>query len=126
MYPLLLIVDDDAETRNWVKLLLELDGYDVLVAADGYEAVQIAKTQNPALIVTDLMMPGMDGVSLCAELERDPVTASIPVIVCSAYPGRIPAHLACRVVAVLPKPLDVDQLETEIASALQLATMNQI
>ena len=118
MYPLLLVVDDDADTRDWVKLLLELDGYDVLTAADGFEALHMIKSCNPDLIISDVMMPGMDGVTLCNTLKRDVATASIPVILCSAYPGKIPSRLIAQMTAVLAKPVDIEQLEREIKAAL--------
>src|SRR5688500_15063977 len=75
----ILVVDDDVAT---IEILNEVLGasYEVLFATSGIQAIQVARTATPDLILLDVMMPGMDGFELCTHLRRDPYTAGIPVI----------------------------------------------
>ena len=66
-----------------MKALLS-DDYVIIEAADGNEALKMARTFHPDLVISDVMMPGIDGLELCAELKRNSVTSQIPVIIVSA------------------------------------------
>jgi two-component system alkaline phosphatase synthesis response regulator PhoP len=76
----ILIVDDEPGIRLIVSRILEAE-YIVLEAADGEEAIEIAKGQQPALILMDLMMPKMDGYASCSRIKADQATKGIPVII---------------------------------------------
>ena len=76
-----LIVDDDAKTVELVKLYLNRDGYRVLTAYDGIEALKLAREGHPDLIVLDLMLPGMDGLEVCRKLRED---SDVPIIMLTA------------------------------------------
>lgn len=76
-----LVVDDDAKTVELVKLYLSRDGYLVLTAYDGVEALRIARESKPALIVLDLMLPDIDGLEVCRTLRRE---CDVPVIMLTA------------------------------------------
>jgi CheY-like chemotaxis protein len=76
----ILIVDDEPGIRLIVSRILEAE-YIVLEAADGEEAIEIAKGQQPALILMDLMMPKMDGYASCSRIKADQETKGIPVII---------------------------------------------
>ena len=76
----ILIVDDEPGVRLIVSRILETE-YIVLEAADGEEAIEIAKGQQPALILMDLMMPKMDGYASCSRIKADETTKRIPVII---------------------------------------------
>ena len=67
----ILVVDDDRKIVELVRLYLEKDGYRVLVAYDGQQALQIARQRRPELILLDLMLPGMDGLDVCRALRRE-------------------------------------------------------
>ena len=75
-----LIADDEAGVRLLVSRILE-EEYIVLEAADGAEAIDITKEQQPALILLDLMMPKMDGYATCLRIKADQETSGIPVII---------------------------------------------
>jgi len=75
----ILIVDDEPGVRLLVSRILEKE-YTVLEAADGEEAIDIAKEQQPALILMDLMMPKMDGYAACLRIKAEQATKGIPVI----------------------------------------------
>ncbi|MCP4139664.1 MAG: response regulator transcription factor [Chloroflexi bacterium] len=77
----ILVVDDEETIREVVRRYLERDGYLVKEAADGYEALRIIQDDNPALIVLDLMLPGIDGLSLTQHLRLD---RQIPIIMLTA------------------------------------------
>jgi len=76
-----LVVDDDAKTVELVKLYLKRDGYKVLTAYDGVEALRLARESHPDIIVLDLMLPGMDGLEVCRTLREE---SDIPIIMLTA------------------------------------------
>jgi len=76
-----LVVDDDAKTVELVKLYLNRDGYKVLVAYDGVEALRLARESCPDLIVLDLMLPGCDGLEVCRTLRSE---SDVPIIMLTA------------------------------------------
>lgn len=80
----ILIVDDESSIRFLVRITLEHAGFDVVEAHHGVAALERAKESQPALVVTDLMMPVMGGRQLIERLREDPETASIPIVVLSA------------------------------------------
>jgi len=80
----ILVADDDPDILNIVAVSLETQGYVVLKATNGREAVDQAKTNHPDLILLDMMMPVMSGYEAAAELKNDPTTAQIPVVGLSA------------------------------------------
>jgi two-component system, OmpR family, alkaline phosphatase synthesis response regulator PhoP len=76
-----LVVDDDAKTVELVKLYLKRDGYQVLTAYDGIEALRLAQESRPDLIVLDLMLPGMDGLKVCQTIRQE---SEVPIIMLTA------------------------------------------
>jgi len=76
-----LVVDDDAKTVELVKLYLDRDGYKVLTAYDGVEALRLARESHPDLIVLDLMLPGIDGLEVCRTLRSE---SDVPIIMLTA------------------------------------------
>jgi len=76
-----LVVDDDAKTVELVELYLNRDGYKVLTAYDGVEALRLARESHPDLIVLDLMLPGMDGLEVCRTLRDE---SDVPIIMLTA------------------------------------------
>jgi len=76
-----LVVDDDVKTVELVKLYLNRDGYKVLTAYDGIEALRLARERHPDLIVLDLMLPGLDGLQVCRALRAE---SDVPIIMLTA------------------------------------------
>lgn len=76
-----LVVDDDVKTVELVKLYLNRDGYRVLAAYDGVEALRLARESHPDLIVLDLMLPGIDGLEVCRALRKE---SDVPIIMLTA------------------------------------------
>ncbi|MBV9292261.1 MAG: response regulator [Frankiales bacterium] len=79
-----LVVDDDVDVARFIEVNLRLEGFDVLVAHDGQEALEVIGESVPNLVLLDVMMPRIDGVELCRRLRSDPLTASLPVIMLTA------------------------------------------
>src|SRR5919205_3597087 len=76
-----LVVDDDKKTAELIRLYLERDGYRVLAAHDGYEALEMARHRQPDLIVLDLMLPAVDGLDVCRILRAE---SKVPIIMLTA------------------------------------------
>ncbi len=76
-----LVIDDDAKTVGLVKLYLDRDGYQVLIAYNGVEALRLAREGHPDLIVLDLMLPDIDGLEICRTLRRE---SDVPIIMLTA------------------------------------------
>jgi pilus assembly protein CpaE len=79
-----LIVDDDVQTLRLVGLMLERQGYKILAANNGTQALQMAHTEHPDVILLDVMMPDVDGYEVTRRLRKDPDTANIPVLMFTA------------------------------------------
>jgi DNA-binding NtrC family response regulator len=115
----ILVVDDEASARSGLAKLLDQEGYEVDTAADGALALELVAERAPALIVTDLKMPNMDGMELVAKIrEQNP---DIPTIVTTAFSDVSSAVQAMRAGAedYLTKPIDFDALLLSVERALQ-------
>jgi CheY-like chemotaxis protein len=104
-----LLVEDNDDVREMMALALELGGHEVWVARNGREALAILRDRpHPSLILTDLMMPVMNGWEFHAALCGDPDLAGVPVVAVSAVPIENLRNLGD--LEVLPKPVDIDRL----------------
>lgn len=81
--PVLLVVDDNVEVRNYVKSVMQAD-YNVIEAANGRDGMDVALKHVPDLVISDVMMPYMDGIEFCKTLKESPATSHIPVILLTA------------------------------------------
>ncbi|MBQ4616108.1 MAG: response regulator transcription factor [Mailhella sp.] len=84
MSELILVVDDDEDIRDLLTFNLIREGYSTVEAADGVEALELARSRRPSLILLDVMLPRMDGLAVCRELGKDHLTEHIPVIMLTA------------------------------------------
>ena len=100
--PTILLIDDEPDLLIAWALLLELEGFHVLTAFEPHKGVELAHRVHPALVITDLMMPGMDGVEVCRKLKADPDLDGMPVILWSASP-ELPDTQHCE--CMLHKPV---------------------
>jgi DNA-binding response OmpR family regulator len=82
----ILVVDDDAQARRLLRLIMERSGFSVSEAENGFAALALLEQEIPDLFILDLMMPGMDGLTLCKALRERTATARIPIILYSANP----------------------------------------
>ncbi|MEP7081676.1 MAG: response regulator [Chloroflexota bacterium] len=113
---LVLVVDDSHEMRALIADVLAEEGFEVLAAASGGRALTLMAERRPDLVITDLLMPGMDGFTLRGEMLRRADLAQVPVVVLSAFWQRPSETL--DVVDVIAKPLDLDRLLAVVRRAL--------
>ena len=117
-----LIVEDHEENRNLLKMLLEANGYRVTDAGDGQEALVTARRDPPDVVVSDVLMPKMDGFALCRAWMQDAALRPIPFIFYSAtyvHPDDEQFAMALGAVRYLIKPLEVAEFLRELRAVLQ-------
>jgi CheY-like chemotaxis protein len=118
----LLVVEDIPDILSLLKATLEFKGYRVVTAREGNEALEAIAKERPALIITDILMPKMDGFSLVHQLRLNPDTRDIPVVFLSATyvaPEDKTFALNLGVIRFIEKPVDFDQFLPAIASLLE-------
>ena len=112
-----LVIDDDGNMRTLLRLLFEHRGYQVLLAPDGEIGMALAEGGRPDIILLDVAMPYRNGLEVYLDLQNNPLTADIPVIVCSAALAQreIQAWYSLpHVMEVMPKPFDINALIAQI------------
>jgi len=80
----ILVVEDENDLQDLLRFNLERDGFEVETAASGERALELIRTQSPDLVLLDLMLPGVDGLTVCRNLRNDPETAKVPVVMLTA------------------------------------------
>jgi PAS domain S-box-containing protein len=119
--PTILIVDDRPVNREYLGTLLDHGQHRLLQAADGAEALALARAEHPDLVITDILMPTMDGYEFVRQLRTDPAGARIPVIFYTAHyhePEARNLANACGVTAVLTKPFEPEVMLSMVNAAL--------
>ena len=116
----LLLVEDDEFSRDMLARRLERHGFEMVVAADGREGLQVARQQRPDLIIMDLDMPVMDGHTAIRALQNDPRTFKVPIIVLTAHssPQDVLAALTSGCSYFETKPIVLKRLLDRIAEML--------
>ena len=88
----ILLVDDEPGLQITLGLLMESEGFRVLIASNGLEGLSILETNQPDLIITDFMMPQMDGLKFIAEIRANASLRDIPIVLTSAVDVAVPKH----------------------------------
>jgi CheY-like chemotaxis protein len=116
----ILIVEDNPLNMELASDLLEAAGYDILPAATAEEGIRLASTENPDLILMDVALPGMDGLSATRNLKEDPQTRSIPVVALTSHAmaGDEERALGAGCAGYITKPIDTRRFSTMIAGFL--------
>jgi adenylate cyclase len=124
--PLVLIADDNEANRDILARRLEAHGYDLLMAADGEEALSYAREKLPDLILLDIMMPKMDGLEVCRHLKGDKSLPFMPIILVTARADTkdIVAGLDMGADEYLTKPVDQSALVARVRSILRLKELH--
>ncbi|MGA7731281.1 MAG: response regulator [Chloroflexia bacterium] len=113
----ILVVEDELPIAEIVTAILGYTGYQTVVAGNGQEALACLKSTRPDLILSDIMMPIMDGRELCKRLQVHPEHNAIPVVLMSAAYGSVNLD-GCKHVAFLKKPFDVEHLLMTLSDIL--------
>jgi DNA-binding response OmpR family regulator len=108
----ILVVDDDPDMVELVRLALTDAGFSVRTAANGQEALRKARRSPPDLVVLDLLLPGLNGFSVCEQLRLNPATAVVPVLMITVLPGEFPRLVGAEAGAnaYLNKPFRMEEL----------------
>ena len=117
----ILVVEDETDFRELIKMRLESNGFSVVTAVDGYQGIKVAHAERPDLILLDLMLPAGDGLSVLEKLKLSSDTSDIPVIVLTGmineeYKEKV---LEKGVEAYLQKPCDSEVLLNTIKGILK-------
>lgn len=117
----ILVVEDVPNILELLDVTLRFKGYPVVTARNGEEALQIVPQEQPALVITDIMMPQMDGYTLAFNLRRNPETSQIPIIFLSATyvtPEDKTFALSLGAVRFMEKPVDTEDFLLTVAEVL--------
>ena len=121
MVPRILIVDDEHDFIELLQYKLGGHGYELIVANDGVHALSQARMLKPHLILLDILLPDLDGLSVCEILRRQPGTKKIPIIFMSALSGEVTKRTATmQADDFFTKPLDLNRLQQRISELLNL------
>ncbi len=108
----ILVIEDNLDNLELVSFLLERAGFQIIQATDGRSGLEIARTEQPDLILMDLTIPEIDGWHLAKQLKQDPATAGIPLIAMTAHilPGDRKKAIDSGCDGYITKPLDIPNL----------------
>jgi CheY-like chemotaxis protein len=114
---LILVIDDELSIVEMMSAFLEEEGWQVMTASNGREGLERLASARPAVVVSDVMMPLLDGWELCRRMQADPRYQSIPVVLMSAV-GVAPNLGGCNYAALLRKPFEIDEMLKTITRLL--------
>lgn len=114
----ILVVDDEFAFRDILAQVLRDEGYQVNVAGNGAEALESMGRERPALLLLDLMMPGVDGIDVLTTMGRTPAYANVPVLVITAADVSVHKRLA-RVVGTMRKPFSLHALVQKVEQLMR-------
>jgi two-component system, OmpR family, alkaline phosphatase synthesis response regulator PhoP len=117
----ILVVDDEEPIQELLKFNLEKEGYQVLIAYDGAQALKVVEEKRPDLVVLDVMLPGMDGLEVCSQLRQNPNLRDLPVIMLTAKGEEIDKIVGLEIGAddYITKPFSPRELLARIRARLR-------
>ncbi len=117
----ILIVEDEKDIRELLAYSLGKEGFTVIEADNGVSALNLANMKQPDLVILDLMLPGMDGLSVCKQMQRDPLTAGIPVIMLTAKGEEVDRIVGLELGATdyIVKPFSLREVALRVHSVLR-------
>ena len=114
-----LVVDNHEEVLDLLSWFLRDEGYEVITAKNGAKAIQLAKSENPNVILLDLRMPGLDGIQTCKWLKTMGKTRFIPIIMITGFADNKMDAIEAGVDDFLYKPIDLVELSVRVRSILR-------
>ncbi len=116
----ILVVDDEEPIRDMLDRFLKEEGYEVILASTGEEAMGLAESEEPDLIFMDIIMPGLDGIEICRKLRAQEKTRSIPVMMATAFSETVTEALEVGVTDFVTKPFQLQEVSIRIKSILRV------
>jgi DNA-binding response OmpR family regulator len=118
--PLVLVAEDDEDILELISLILDRSGYRVVRAGDGEEALALARSAQPALVMLDVMMPRLDGYAVARRMRQDDATARIPILLVTAraQDGDVKRGFEAGANDYLRKPFMPEELEAHLEAIL--------
>lgn len=116
----ILVIEDNEQNMYLITYLLEKNGYKVFQAVDGLRGCEMAKTVEPAMILLDIQLPGMDGYAVAKKLRESPMASDVPIIAVTSYamPGDREKALSSGCTGYIEKPINpetfVNQIEVHL------------
>lgn len=120
MHNTILVVDDSSTVRKFVSVSLEMQGFRVVTATDGMDAIEKMSRESVSLVITNLNMPNMDGFEFITSLRENPMHKDLPIIILSSLnetPNRDKV-LKLHVNAYLQKPFNIERIQYEVSKYL--------
>ncbi|MDQ6844629.1 MAG: response regulator, partial [Bacteroidota bacterium] len=105
----ILVVDDDKDILNILKLILQMNGFEVMVTPKGEDAIPASVSYSPQLVLLDVFLSGIDGRDICNNLKTHPETKDIPVVMFSAHSSRQDILKVCKADDFIAKPFDISE-----------------
>ncbi|MFO8009676.1 MAG: response regulator transcription factor [Dehalococcoidia bacterium] len=120
----ILIVEDEDTLREMLRYNFEVEGYEVIEAADGLKAVELARTKSPELVILDIMLPGLDGFEVCRQLRSE---LTVPILMLTAKEEEIDRVLGLELGAddYITKPFSIRELKARVKAMLRRMEMMQ-
>lgn len=111
------VVDDDVDTQEFLSTVLESNGFNVISVNDGFDALLVIERHNPDVVLTDILMPNMNGLDLVSRIKA--FRADLPIIVFSGYRDALVKNFAGLPDKILPKPMSYDQVVNAVNDVLR-------
>jgi len=119
MWEKVLVVDDERQIRNLLKEFLTNEAYEVILASNGKEAIELTDKEHPDVILLDLKMPGINGIEVCKRLKEEPKTQFIPIIVITGYVDNKIHAIEAGADDFVHKPVNLTELGFRVKSILR-------
>jgi DNA-binding response OmpR family regulator len=111
----ILVLDDDPDIGIMIKIMLEYKGYSVILADRAEKAEGIIKAEDISLLIMDMLLSGVNGTDICTELKKNPLTASIPIMMISAHPNAKEICMDAGADDFISKPFDMPDILSKIS-----------
>ena len=125
--PLIVVVEDETDIQDIITYNLKREGYDVLTASRGDQGLSLIQAKNPDLVILDIMLPGIDGLTICQQLRAAAKTKALPIIILSAKEEEsdVVIGLGLRADDYMPKPFSPRELLARVKALLRRATAQE-